>query len=504
MKLLKAILLGSLVIQAALATIAPGVVYEVRTTGSDANGGGFVCSTHTLPCVGGTGTDWSQQAAAQYALTALTTSGASATVLTSSASADMVNNIAQITGGTNFIQAGAASTTSFYQIVSQVTGVSVTLDRAATTGSGSAGTMNIGGALLSPAIAAAQTSFYSRGSNGGNAGGNTSYFSSPVVFIQYSVSPFTITTATPNVAGGIIEPNNAAFFVGYDTSGNRFIGNTGVRPTIQAQISNISMINQIASAEKATFIMNLIIDGNSGGGFTGVIGINNSNFTQYGWLIWNVKAMNCALQGIYFGNLLIHSEITNCGSGIVPAVQSFYGGQALYNWIHNNPAYGFFSSGPAVGNIVSNNGQMGIVVKAYGQIYMKNIVYGNASDGINTSSNDGSAMYGNVEEGNGGYGINDSGNMQTWVSYNSSFNNTLGAFNKIYNPMNAGNLTPAASVFVNAAGNNFTPNSTAGGLALRAALALFNSMPDGLTTGFVDIGLMQHKDSAGPNPITVH
>jgi len=40
-------------------------ILEVRSTGSDANGGGFKA--------GASGTDYSQQDAAQYALTGLTT-----------------------------------------------------------------------------------------------------------------------------------------------------------------------------------------------------------------------------------------------------------------------------------------------------------------------------------------------------------------------------------------------------------------------------------------------
>ena len=51
---------------------------------------------------GGTGTDFSQQASAQFALTSVTTSGAGSTFLTASAANSMIGNIAHVVSGTNF------------------------------------------------------------------------------------------------------------------------------------------------------------------------------------------------------------------------------------------------------------------------------------------------------------------------------------------------------------------------------------------------------------------
>src|SRR3990172_522671 len=85
-------------------------VWEVRTDGNDANGGGFV--------TGASGTDRSQQAAAQIAYTDLVIGGTT-TELTSAAfpfSAAEVGNILNVTGGTGF-------TTGWYQVVSVAAGV---------------------------------------------------------------------------------------------------------------------------------------------------------------------------------------------------------------------------------------------------------------------------------------------------------------------------------------------------------------------------------------------
>lgn len=115
-----------------MALSAPIIWRVFGTAGASTNGGGFNPTA--------TGTDWSNQAAAQYSLTGVTTSGASAVLLTTSASADMVGNVAHINSGTNF-------TAGFYEILSAVAGVSITVDRTATTGVGATGAVAIGGGL---------------------------------------------------------------------------------------------------------------------------------------------------------------------------------------------------------------------------------------------------------------------------------------------------------------------------------------------------------------------
>jgi hypothetical protein len=114
--------------------ITASAVWEVRSTATAGNTNGGFFKT------GATGTDFSQQNAAQYALTGITTGGAGATFLTASAAADMVGNGCYIVSGTNF-------TVGWYEITSVSAGVSVTVDRACCTGVGSNGVINIGGAL---------------------------------------------------------------------------------------------------------------------------------------------------------------------------------------------------------------------------------------------------------------------------------------------------------------------------------------------------------------------
>lgn len=106
-------------------------VFEMRATGATTNGGGYK--------TGASGTDFSQQDAAQYELTGGTTAGADAIYLHASAAAVMVGNVCKISG-TNF-------TTGWYECTSVVVGVSMTFDRNIASGVGADGVCNVGGAV---------------------------------------------------------------------------------------------------------------------------------------------------------------------------------------------------------------------------------------------------------------------------------------------------------------------------------------------------------------------
>ncbi len=108
-------------------------VAEIRSGATAANANGGVWDT------AGTGTDWSKQLAAQYNLTGGTSSGAGSVILHASASTDMPGNGLRLVSGTN-------ATASWYVILSVVAGVSITVDRACTTGVGASIVFNIGGA----------------------------------------------------------------------------------------------------------------------------------------------------------------------------------------------------------------------------------------------------------------------------------------------------------------------------------------------------------------------
>ncbi len=135
--------------------ITATAVWELRTTAtaSNANGGFWK--------PGASGTDYSQQDTAQYALTGGTTAAANAIILHASAAADMVGNGLHLISGTNV-------TAGWYEIISVVVGVSITVDRTCTSAAGASMVFNIGGALSDGVNAPL-------GGVGGAVAGNTVY-----------------------------------------------------------------------------------------------------------------------------------------------------------------------------------------------------------------------------------------------------------------------------------------------------------------------------------------
>src|SRR5947209_15754292 len=119
--------------------ISANTVFEIRTTGSDNNGGGFV--------TGASGTDFSQQDTAQVNIdNATITTSITTTTVTFSAgytpTAADIGNIVQFLTGTNV-------TAGFYQITAQ-TATTWTLDRTPlSAGTTTNATAKMGGGLAS-------------------------------------------------------------------------------------------------------------------------------------------------------------------------------------------------------------------------------------------------------------------------------------------------------------------------------------------------------------------
>lgn len=170
--------------------ISASSVWEVRSNASAGNvGGGFFVT-------GASGTDYSRQAAPQYALTGVTSAGAGNTILTASAAADMVGNGLRVISGTNF-----TTDNPWFEITSVSVGVSITCSTnkagaSICTGVGSSGVVNIGGAI-SLQDTSDQTFF-----NAGSAG-NTVWIKQGTYTMGASIlTSVTGTTALPFVIRG--------------------------------------------------------------------------------------------------------------------------------------------------------------------------------------------------------------------------------------------------------------------------------------------------------------
>lgn len=441
-------------------SLSSSIVWEVRTAGADTAGGGFK--------TGASGTDWSQQNAAQYALTGLTTAAANAIILTASAAADMVGNVIQITSGTNFI-------TGFYEILSVSAGVSITVDRNCTSAAGASGVGNIGGALATVNKAV------------------TNHVASNTIWVKNG--SYT-TTATMALTGGSSS-----------TSPTRIIGYNSTRGDLDtvADFTNFPTV-QISSSAASVFsgsgqyleYRNLILDANS-------VGVDGINATQSYKKYSNLKVMNHTTgSGIQDTGAALYERcwLLNGGSGSI-GINADNNTSLTWGCIAKGNGTGFKGPSVFIGCVADSNDNDGFFYDFTFGVRMTNCVsYGNGRDGVrfgHVNATDLAAVRNCIFVSNGGYGINMSSGSETMpetalINWNAFKSNTSGARNQVTAGDN--DVTLSADPFTNAAGGDFSLNSTAGGGAACRAAGFPGAFPGGTTTGYLDIGAVQHADPA--------
>jgi hypothetical protein len=432
------------------------VVWEVRTTGSDTNGGGFKA--------GASGTDRSQQDAAYATLTTASTVHTTTTQINVAVgdftvSAADVGNVLQVTGGT--------ATAGFYEITAIDVGNNRwTVDRAVgTAGQTVAGAM--GGALASLGI----------------LGGVV--VTSHTIYIK--TGTYSITSASTNVAGGCFAPSGVAtlWIEGYSvTRGDRI-----TPPTLQASgIATATMISMWSSGDWR--IINLKGDGAS---LTSIRFINGNR-----GLIYKCIGINCTNGAfVQASNAPIVVGCTATGCSTVAPIQGYFciGCEGYANTV---TAFSIPGAGMALDCIASANtgaSSVGFLL-AQGAVATNCSAYANGSHGFSSASN-AVECYNDIAEGNGGYGFNLTGNGPTLLKC-AAYNNTSGASNLTgTKPLNIDPITGTATFFVDAATGDFALNETAGGGALVRAAGYPGTFPRGITTGYLDIGAAQHQDGGG-------
>lgn len=186
-------------------------VFEVRTTGSDGNGGGFNAARG--------GTDYTLQDTAQ------------ATGTVTSTLTDVVATTGIFTSGMvgNYITDG----TIWREILAVNSATDITVDSAP---SWTTTTIKVGGALASIGGA-----------------GKTVPLGGNVIFIK--AGTYSISSATPNVAGGTYNTSSQTLVVGYST--NRTLANTDTPPVLQYTVSSVTVFSDRGHK------YNLTLDGNS-------------------------------------------------------------------------------------------------------------------------------------------------------------------------------------------------------------------------------------------------
>lgn len=422
------------------------IKFEVRFgSGSDSNGGGFKA--------GASGTDYSLQDAAQYALTGLTTAAANAIILTASAAAVMVGNLINITGGTNF-------TTGIYEITSVSVGVSITVDRNCSSAAGAAGTANVGGALATI---------------GGL--GTITMVTGQVAWLKNGTN--TLSTSSVNVSGGVYTgtANVGVPIIGYNaTRGdlNNVIGSAN-RPVIDCgAITTITVFGQ----SNRTYIANVKIDGKG-----------NSSVTGFSTTTYNCTAANCTIgfSGSSVNSFILSSALV-CGTGFSSTplmIGSFsndctttgFGGDRLVNCVSINDAV---AATPNTANQpmvlwnctfheAAGDGVTGLVLSSI----IGNCVFtSNASDAIDFS--------------------NATTAPTTFLGVNNAFYNN-GTVYETAPPttQTSGSITVTSDPYVSEVADDLAPNNTSGAGALLRNVGV---KIIGQTTDNHDVGAPHHAD----------
>lgn len=422
--------------------LASTTVWECRVTGNDGNGGGF------NPARGGT--DYTLQDSPQATGTA-TVSGTTLTATTGIFTSAMVGNL--VTDGT-----------SWREITAFTSSTVVTID---STVSWTAASIKVGGALASQGMAAGLKSL------------------GQPVFIKYSATPFTITTATANVSGGVVaitydgSDSVADLWVGYDTT--RTALNTDAnRPTIKVASSGVTSCTLFAYAPGSTvanvLVRNVVWDGNAKTGIECV----KTNANASAFRFDNCSANNATNGGFNFAAgraFALGCSATGC-STVSPFSCNgdtvFLGCKADANTV-SGFHYGASGRATAINCIASNNtGTSDGFTLAGGEVGMTAVnctAYGNGRDGFHNGSGNARGVWfvNCLAVNNSGYGYNNAGGspVHNYLCA-GGFPNTLGNENAI--TYSYGFVTLSGDPFTNAAGGDFSLNSTAGaGAACRGA-----------------------------------
>lgn len=415
---------------------------------------------------------------------------ANGTTTITSASANFttahIGNIAYING-------------AWYQITARASATSITIDRSI--GSASGLTLNIGGALPSVAAVIA-TGVLAR---------------SHAIFLKYSATTYDIAaTMTLSVGGAPQDGFPANRLVGYNTTPGDIVPGGLTRPTIKLITNTGLTAISVTAANGGWFLENLIIDCNSLGTSTG-IGIGGSA----AWVrIYNCKISNFTKAGITVVstvttayNSIQQCEITAGTAAATAAINVTLGGsnEISFNKIHTNSCPGILYGG-AGGTIVFNliTGNTGAssdgIRCSYAAIILNNTIHGNGRDGVRFTSTlyPSQVVRNNLITSNGGYGLvgSSAAAVPAWegTDGNAYRANTSGARNladgtpgtfALASHTNTQDVTLTADPYTNAAGGDFSLNSTAGGGAAAKGTAQPGAIVAHTATGAMDFGAFQ-------------
>jgi hypothetical protein len=455
--------------------LAATIVFEIRTGGSDLNGGGFNSTAG--------GTDRSQQTTPQVtidnAAITCTTPAANSNTLTFTLgyvpSAADVGNLVNIAGGTN-INAGV------YEITAAA-GATWTLAGAAnlTTagGAGSAITGRMGGCMASPGKVGSVM-----------VAGNDLYVRQ---------ATYNISSATQNITNGCLKlpagasANNVSKVIGYTTTRG---DGAPTRPIFLAGAINTFTLLDLTN--NATHGEGIEVDGNNTVLSRGIDIGNN------GIRVYNCVARNCTNAGFSAsGN---NSKAIGCYATGCATVAAFNGVDAYDCTAIANTITGFqaATTGCLTGCLSANNtgATTDGVVGAAGATIRNCTSYGNGRNGFSFgAANNVHTAINCLAVNNAAKGFFSSTNPHdnTLLINCAGYNNATGNVDSASLPaaQQINFVTLTGDPFANAAGLNFSANTTAGaGAALRSA-GYPSTLPGTATNNYADIGVARHLDPSG-------
>jgi len=438
--------------------------WEVRTTGNNANGGGFTSATG--------GTDRSQSDTPFKTYTDLVIT-ATATDITSAAqpfTAADKGNIINITGGTGF-------TVQRLQIVN-VSGVTASCDKSAGTTGSTGGTGNLGGAVASIGLAGSLAT------------------DENTVWIKSG-------TYTTTAAIALVFPSIR--LEGFATTH----GDLGTRPLITTATNSITLITCSAAGSGTLRLINLSLSNTAGTRGPGLAQITsaapNSMWAIVGCLFdgFSVGVDGATTQVLGLG--MERTEVKNCIShGVAWSFLSNTGLVSVDNsWLHNNGGDGLNSPAPTscYASVFSANTGSGANTSPTAPIvnsrFVECVFSGNTAKGLWGSGSSFSTVainciaFGNAAASNFFFTSRTSpstlrdGIVSHHNAYPSGGNTNWAA--------GVGDVTISASPFVSS--SNFALNATAGGGAACKAAGFPGVVTFG--TGTMDLGALQTGSSAG-------
>jgi parallel beta-helix repeat protein len=451
--------------------LTANTVWEVRTAGSDTNGGAFDAT------IANHGTDYSQQDAANTVGNNISTTDAVAagtttiTSATASFTSAIIGNVIYLAGGTGSLAATRVQVTAF------TNSTTVTVD--ATVAAGTGITMNIGGALLSPAIAAAF-----------RVVGNT---------VWIKAGTYSVTTASTNVAGGCVSDATGGAVVTWEGY-NSTRGDLGTAPILQAgnAISTFTVFAVTSGSTAGSIIRNITVDG---AGLTGSQGFSLQRRGTY----YQLTAKNCKNIGINAtgNNVLVKCVATNVTGGAEAILCS----QAYFCEAYSNTVPGFATSvtGAVFWGCLSygNSGSTsdGFQLGSSENSLINCVAYNNGRDGFRWGSGESNLAINCIAEGTNaasttGFNATSAAIGAGVTRINcAAYNNATNVSANITGPA-IGNVTGTTTFFVNAGSNNFALNSTSTGGGLLRALGIPGAFPAASSTGYIDIGAVQSPPMA--------